>query len=190
LKKEIRTAELRVTTEGDMIVEGYALVFDALTVMWEYDGIQYKEVIQRGALDGADLRDVPFKYNHSDNVMVMARTRNKTLQLVTDDKGLFIRANLAPTTAGKDLYELIKRGDIDKMSFAFIVDEDEYDSKTHTRTIKKFKRVYDVAAVDMPAYDQTSISARGFFELERDKEQTLEREREARIKQLIIKTYL
>jgi len=190
--REIRLAELRTAADPgeEMIVEGYALVFDQPTVLYEYNGIKYKEVVARGALDEADLSDVPFKYNHSNDIMIMARTRNKTLELRVDDKGLAIRARLAPTTAGKDLYQLIKRGDIDKMSFAFTVTEDSYDRETHTRTILKIKKLYDVAAVDMPAYEQTSISARRFFELESEKEQALERARELKIKQLIIRTYL
>ncbi len=190
--REIRLAELRTAADPgeEMIVEGYALIFDQPTVLYEYNGIKYKEVVARGALDGADLSDVPFKYNHSNDVMIMARTRNKTLELRVDDKGLAIRARLAPTTAGKDLYQLIKRGDIDKMSFAFTVTDDSYDRETHTRTILKIKKLYDVAAVDMPAYEQTSISARCFFKLESEKEQALERARGLKIKQLIIRTYL
>jgi len=191
IKKEIRLAEIRAIQEApndEMIVEGYALVFDQSTVIWEYDGVQYKEVIKRGAVDGADLSDVPFKYNHSDNVMVMARTRNKTLSLAVDEKGLFIRASLAPTTAGKDLYTLIKRGDIDKMSFAFTVTADGYDQQTRTRTIEKIKRLYDVAAVDIPAYDQTSISARSYFDGQQEIGEK-KRQEEARRK-LIIATYL
>lgn len=190
-KREIRMAELRAlpADNNEMIVEGYALVFDQPTVLYEYDGVQYKEIITRGALNGADMRDVPFKYNHSDNVMVMARTRNKTLQLTVDDKGLAIRASLAPTTAGKDLYALIQRGDIDKMSFGFIVQTDSYDRATHTRSIQKFKRIIDVAAVDMPAYDQTSISARDFFSAQRELEDAAAKELEARKKRLIIATY-
>lgn len=136
--REIRMAEIRVlepTDQNEMIVEGRAIVYDSPTVMYEIDGIKYYEVIQRGALDGTDLKDVPFKYNHSDSVMVMARTRNKTLELIPDDQGLLVRAKLANTTAGRDLYELIKRGDIDKMSFAFTVAEEAYDKETHTRKI-------------------------------------------------------
>ena len=134
VKREIRIAEIRAleptNDQQEMIVAGRAIVYDSPTVMYEIDGIKYYEVIQRGALDGADLKDVPFKYNHSDSVMVMARTRNKTLELIPDDKGLLIRARLANTTAGRDLYELIRRGDIDKMSFAFSVAEDSYDRDT------------------------------------------------------------
>ncbi len=193
MKKEVRIAEIRAIEPGadekEMIVEGRAIVYDSPTVMYEWDGIKYYEVIARGALDGADLKDVPFKYNHSDNVMVMARTRNKTLELIPDDKGLLIRAKLANTTAGRDLYELIKRGDIDKMSFAFTVLEESYNKDTRTRTILKFKRIWDVSAVDIPAYQDTSISARSFFEAEAEKERKALERAELR-KRLKLKTYL
>ncbi len=164
---------------NDLIVEGRAVVYDSPTVMYEIDGVKFYETIQRGALDGADLSDVAFKYNHSDSFMVMARTRNKTLELLPDEYGLLVRAKLADISVGRDLHQLIKRGDIDKMSFAFTVDPEgqTYDKKTRTRTITKFKRIWDVSAVDTPAYSDTSIFARSFFELERDKEQkSLERE--------------
>lgn len=194
IKREVRLAEIRAleptTDQQDMIVEGRAVVYDTPTVMWEYDGIQYKEVIARGALDGADLRDVPFKYNHSDSVMIMARTRNQTLELIPDDQGLLIRAKLADITVGRDLYKLIKRRDIDKMSFAFTVTEASYNKDTHTRTITKFKRIWDVSAVDIPAYSDTSISARGFFETQAEAErQAAEAVKEQR-QRLILRTYL
>lgn len=177
IEKELRMMEVRLADDAEpdkMVVEGYAVRFDEPTVLWEYEGIEYKEVIERGALDGADMSDVPFKYNHSNEVMIMARTRNKTLELRTENDGLFIRAELADTSTGRDLYTLIKRGDVDAMSFAFSVEEDSYNRETHTRSISKIKKLYDVAAVDFPAYDTTSISARSFFELESEKEQMLE----------------
>ena len=189
---EIRAVDPGTTENDEMIVEGYAIRFNEPAIFY-IGGEEYREVIDRRALDHADLSDVPFKYNHSDNVMIMARTRNKTLELIKDDKGLFIRAKLANTTAGRDLYTLIKRGDIDKMSFAFTVDYendgDHYDRKTRTRTIKRIKKIWDVAAVDTPAYDTTSITARSFFELEREKELKA-LEREARRKKLLLMTYL
>lgn len=192
-KKEIRLAEIRAleptNDSQEMIVEGRAIVYDSPTVMFEQDGVKYYEVIQRGALDGSDLKDVPFKYNHSDAVMVMARTRNKTLELIPDDQGLLIRAKLANTTAGRDLYELIKRGDIDKMSFAFTVAEDEYDRETRTRKIKRFKRIFDVSAVDTPAYQDTYISARSFFEAQAEAERQAAEAVEEQRKRLILKTY-
>lgn len=191
-KKEIRLAEIRALETGpdEMIVEGRAIVYDSPTVIFETsDGIKYYEVIARGALDGADLKDVPFKYNHSDSVMVMARTRNKTLELIPDDKGLLVRAKLANTTAGRDLYELIRRGDIDKMSFAFTVAEEAYDKETRTRKILRFKKIWDVSAVDTPAYSDTFISARSWAEAEAEAERKA-LERAALRKKLLIKTYL
>jgi HK97 family phage prohead protease len=157
-------------TDNTLIVEGYAIRFDEPTVITQIDGIDYYEVIDSGALDGADISDVPFKYNHSDQVMIMARTRNKTLELFVDNQGLYIRANLAQTTQGNDLYTLIQRGDIDKMSFAFVVAQEKYDRQTRTRHIQKIDKLFDVSAVDLPAYDTTSISARSFFDMEIEKE--------------------
>ena len=196
-KREIRIAELRALeppedNKQEMVVEGKALVYDSPTVIWEYEGRKYYEVITRGALDGADLRDVPFKYNHSDDVMVMARTRNGTLSLIPDESGLLIRASLANTTAGRDLYELIKRKDIDKMSFAFTVAEDgeSYDKKTRTRTITKFKRIWDVSAVDTPAYQDTNLSARSWAEAEAEAERKeLENAELQRRKRLSLRTF-
>lgn len=179
------------TDDGEeMVVEGRAIVYDSPTVMFEVEGRKYYEVIARGALDGADLRDVPFKYNHSANVMVMARTRNQTLELLPDDQGLRVRATLADTTSGRDLYTLIRRGDIDKMSFAFTVGEDSYDRDTRTRKILRFKRIWDVSAVDTPAYPDTSLSARSYFEVQAEAErQAAEAARNLR-QRLIARTYL
>lgn len=193
-QREIRMAELRaIEPAGDaneMIVEGRAIVYESPTVMYEIDGVRYYEVITRGALDGADLKDVPFKYNHSDSVMVMARTRSKTLELIPDEQGLLVRAKLANTTTGRDLYELIRRGDVDKMSFAFTVENDEYDRDTRTRRILKFKRIWDVSAVDTPAYQDTYISARSYFMAQAEAERRVAEAIAKRRRKLIIQTYL
>lgn len=154
--------------ENDLYVEGYAATFDDPTVLWEYDGVEYKEQIDDKAFDEADMSDVIFNYNHGGKVM--ARTRNKTLQLTLDEKGLYVRAKLDGTDEGRKLYEEINGGYIDRMSFAFTVAEESYDRDNHTRTIRKVKKLYDVSAVDIPAYDSTSISARSFFEAEAEKE--------------------
>src|SRR5690606_6683722 len=131
------------------------------------------------------------KYNHSDHLMIMARTRNKTLELIPDDQGLLVRARLANTTAGRDLYELIRRGDVDKMSFAFTVDEDSYDKESRTRVIKRFKRIWDVSAVDIPAYDSTYISARSYFAAQAEAErQAAEAAKELRRRKILLKTFL
>ena len=168
------------------IVSGRALVFNTRTKIYtDSAGVEYFEQINSGSLDNADLSDVFLTYNHCDNIMIMARTKNNTLKLEVDDYGLNCTAELADTTIGNDLYKLIKRGDIDKMSFEFEVDEDEYDSNTRTRTIKSFKKIYDVSAVNRPAYDNTSIYCRGFFEAQNE----IENEK-LRKQKLIIKTLL
>jgi hypothetical protein len=154
-------------------VRGTAVVFNSATCLYEYDGVKYYEVIDRHAFDECDMSDVIMNYNHGGKVV--ARLRNKTLTLDINDRGLDIVADLSGTTAGRDLYEEIDGGYIDKMSFSFSVRESKYDTITHTRTITKIRKLYDVSAVDIPAYEETSISARSFFEEEHSKEvKTLE----------------
>ena len=104
------------------------------------------------------MEDVIFNYNHGGKVL--ARTRNDTLWLTVDDTGVFVRARLDGTEEGRRLYEEIAGGYIDRMSFAFTVREEDYDESEHLWTIYKVKRLYDVSAVDIPAYDDTSIAAR------------------------------
>jgi HK97 family phage prohead protease len=170
----------------ELYVEGYAATFNDPTVIWEMDGIEYKEQINSQAFASTDMTDVIFNYNHSGKVM--ARTRNKTLTLNIDQKGLYIRARLDGTEEGRQMYNDIKGGYIDRMSFAFTVSESSYDSDKHMRTILTIKKLYDVSAVDIPAYDSTSISARSYFELEREKEKAAEADEQR--KRLILKTYL
>ena len=158
---ELREAENEGET-GEMIIEGYAAVFDSEPLIGSEEWGFY-ERIAKGAFDGANLKDVPLKYNHSDNVPILARTRNKSLELTVDDKGLFIRAKLIDTQDNRDMYKRIQSGLIDKMSFAFTTraEGDEWeDGEIPHRTIKQFDRIFDVSVVDMPAYDDTSIYAR------------------------------
>lgn len=164
------SVELRASTENEMIVEGYAARFNESTVLYSFDGVDYSEVIERTAFDSCNMNDVVMNYNHAGKPV--ARTKNNTLQLNVDDVGLKIRADLSGTEEGRRLYEEIKGGYIDKMSFAFNVDNggDSYDRDTHTRHINTVQRLYDVAAVDMPAYDTTSIYARSYFSAEAEKE--------------------
>lgn len=171
--KEVRLAsisnfniEMREAEEGgkdnEMIIEGYAAVFDTETLIGDEEWGFY-EKIDRKAFDGANMKDVPLKYNHCDNVPILARTRNKSLELTVDDKGLFIRAKLIDTQDNRDMYKRIKEGLIDKMSFAFTTKEqgEEWEKgDVPHRTIKQFDRIFDVSVVDMPAYEDTSIYAR------------------------------
>jgi HK97 family phage prohead protease len=191
MQKEIRTmtVEALQNNENKMIVEGYAIRFNQPAI-FKIGDTEYREIISPSALDKTDVADVPFKYNHLDSMMIMARTKSNTLQLVRDDEGLKIVAELANTSTGRDLYELIRRGDVDKMSFAFNIRKngDKFDRETRTRTILDIEKLFDVSAVDTPAYESTSISARSKFEsLISDIEQTENAEKR---KILILKTYL
>lgn len=155
--------EMREEEESDhskMVIEGYAAVFDSETLIGSEERGFYESIDKR-AFEGANMKDVPLKYNHSDTVPILARTRNKSLDLSVDEKGLFIRAELLDTTDSIDMYKRIKAGLIDKMSFAFTVRDERFDDgKTPHRKILRFDRIFDVSVVDTPAYDDTSIYAR------------------------------
>lgn len=170
---EIRSAELNAENPQEMIVEGYAVRFNSPTVLFEFEGVEYFEEIAADAFADTRMSDVIFNYNHGGKVL--ARTRNNTLELLVDEKGLFIRAHLEGTAEGRALYEEIKGGYIDRMSFKFTIAEEEYDEISRKWTIKKVKRLYDVSAVDIPAYDDTSISARKEF-LEADAQKRIAHE--------------
>ena len=197
-KKQIekRNIEMRgVKTNADnlnkMILEGVATVFDTPTVLYEIDGIEYKEIIDRHALDKADFSNCCLKYNHSNNVPIMARTRKGSLKTSIDDEGLHFRANLFNTQTSRDVYELVKVGGLDKCSFAFTVEDAEYDKNTHTRRILKIDKVFDISIVDVPAYDDTDVSARSLFKLENEKEKTKAKELENSLerKRLLLKLF-
>ena len=146
---------------SDFYVEGYATTFGKPYMLYEYEGVKYFEVVDRNALAGADISDVIFQYNHEGKVL--ARQSNKTLGIEADANGLFTFADLSKSRAAQDLYEEIKNGLITKMSWAFKVQEDAYDRATHTRTILKIKKVYDVSAVSYPANADTEIAARSWI---------------------------
>lgn len=148
--------------KSDFYVEGYATTFNEPYVLYEYDGVQYKEIIDRGALEGTDMSDIIFLYDHEGNVL--ARRSNGTLIVEPDDHGLFVAADLSKSAAARNMYEEIQNGLVTKMSWAFKVREDSYDRVTHTRTIKRMKKVFDVSAVSKPANPSTDISARSYFD--------------------------
>jgi HK97 family phage prohead protease len=148
---------------GDHIV-GRPIVYDAKTNLGWFD-----EIIERGALDNADLKDVRFLVNHNTDMIPLARSRNNnansTMQMSVDEQGMAIRVNLDTenNSDAKNLYSAIKRGDITGMSFMFSIDSEEWDdleSEHPTRKIKEIGRVLEVSAVTFPAYDATEISAR------------------------------
>ncbi|MCL2197306.1 MAG: HK97 family phage prohead protease [Defluviitaleaceae bacterium] len=144
--------------ESNYYIEGYATTFERYR-LYTWDGVDYYEQIAPDALDGADMGDVIMQYDHQGKVL--ARQSNGTLGLEADNKGLFIFADLSKSTAAKEVYEEISAGLITKMSWAFYIEDEEYDKNTCTWIVKKVKEVVDVSAVSTPANDGTEISARG-----------------------------
>ena len=139
--------------ENKMIIEGYAIVFNQPAT---YD---YTEIISEKSLDNTDMSDVVLRYNHNDSFIVLARTRNKSLELIPDENGLKIRATLQnDITDHVNIYNAIKSQLIDKQSFAFTVRAFEYDYETDTRTITDIDKLYDVSVVDQPFYEGTDVS--------------------------------
>lgn len=187
--REYRTMAVALPNEEKYIVEGYATTFNEPYVLFSDGDRTFSEVVDSRALEGTDTSDVIFQYDHSG--MVYARTKNDTLQLSTDEHGLKIRADLGSTEASRQMYEAISAGLVDQMSFAFVVDDEDYDKTTRTRTITHIKKLYDVSAVSIPANPGTEISARSAFEgyIEAEKLEELEaekrREQIERIKNLL-----
>ena len=168
--KEIRLNQCEVRAEekdDKMIIEGYPIVFDQETYI-EFWGDGWYEKIDRNAFAEADMKDVVFKYNHNDDFFPMARTRNGSLTLTPDEKGVFIHAELIDTTENRDIYKMCRAGLLTEGSFAFTVEEQEViekgnwgdpDYEVH-RTILKVGKVFDVALCVNGAYDTTSLQAR------------------------------
>lgn len=177
---------------SELIVRGTPIVFNTPTVICEIDGVEYKEVIASGALDGCDMSDFILNRNHGTNdSTVYARTKNGSLTYSITQSGLDIEAHLdGEDERHRAFYRDISKRRVDKMSFSFVIKEDSYDRDTHTRTILKIKKLYDVSAVDFPAYNDTSITtARDFFSAEHEKE-FKELEEHRRRQMLITKTLL
>lgn len=169
INKETRISEIQAVSEEKMIIEGYAIKFNEQTLIGT-EAHGFKEIIAIDALTETNMKDVPLKYNHQDNFLVIARTRNKSLELEVDEVGLKIRAELLDTQSNQDIYKMVKSGLLDKMSFAFTVKNQSWD-RTGTipiRTIQKIDRLYDVSIVDIPAYEGTGVYARSLELLDND----------------------
>lgn len=161
------TSVVAPTDDEKMVVEGYATTFNEPYHLYDtYNNMgaecEVKEQVDRHAFDRTDFGDCIMQYDHEG--VVFARLSNKTLELDVDDKGLKVRAFLGGTSNGRNLYEEIKGGYINKMSFGFTVAENgskiEPDGNDYLRTIYDIKKLYDVSAVSIPANDFTEISAR------------------------------
>jgi HK97 family phage prohead protease len=192
---EIRSAETEeVEQEERKIVRGYASTFNEPYTLYENDDWRFDEVVDSKAFDNTDMSDVIMQYDHEGRVF--ARMSNNTLTVIPDEKGLLIEADLGGTELGRQLYEEIRGGYTNKMSFGFIVDGEEVrdtkapDGKALTvRTITSVRKLYDVSAVSLPANDATSISVRTLTdgEIERIRAERLEAERlELRRKKLML----
>ena len=150
--------------EGGAIITGRPIVYDSRTDLGYFD-----EIIDQGALDGADLTDVRFLVNHDLSKIPLARSRrnngNSTMQLSVDTEGMFIRVKLDTenNAEAKALYSAVQRGDISGMSFMFSVDGESWEnleSDHPTRHVTNIGSVVEVSAVTFPAYDATTINAR------------------------------
>ena len=156
--------------EKGNIITGRPIVYESKTDLGWFD-----EIIERGALDGADLTDVRFLVNHDISKIPLARSRrnngNSTMQLSPDYEGMSIEVQLDTenNSEARSLYSAVQRGDITGMSFMFSIDDEEWsdlESEHPTRHIRKIGSVVEVSAVTFPAYESTEINARSKEALE------------------------
>lgn len=188
--------EIREDGEAEerMIVSGYASTFNEPYTLFEGEDLIYNEVVDARAFDTTDMGDVIMQYDHAGRVF--ARTSNNTLRVTPDEKGLLIEADLGGTELGRQLYEEIRGGYTNKMSFGFTVNGEEQNREQTpdgrvllTRTITSVRKLYDVSAVSIPANDATSISVRNLTdgEIEKIRAERLEAEKlELRRKKLML----
>ncbi|MGN8807800.1 HK97 family phage prohead protease [Absicoccus porci] len=146
--------------ESDFYVEGYATTFEPYVLFHDDNGNPIYERISPQAFDGARMDDVILQYDHEGRVF--ARQSNGTLGLEVNDKGLFVWADLSKTEGARQLYEDIRSGMVNKMSWRFLIapNGDTFDASSRTFVVNKVSDVFDVSAVSIPANNQTSISAR------------------------------
>lgn len=169
MNKEIRLFEFEVRAEQNEehghFLTGRPIVFGQRTNLGWFD-----EIIEPGALDLTDLKDVRFLVNHNTDMIPLARSRNNnensTMQMRVDGEGMTIRVDLDTenNADARSLYSAVGRGDISGMSFMFSVDKDTWEDKESehpTRRVNSISRVLEVSAVTFPAYAQTSIQTRG-----------------------------
>lgn len=189
--REYRTLNLEVEKreegEPSYIVRGYASTFEPYVLWTTEEGVDIKEVIDPDAFKEADLSDVVFRVDHEG--AVYARSSAGTLEIGVDDHGLFDKADLSKTARARALFEDIAAGNYPKQSFAFSVAEDSYDKTTHTRTIRKIAKVYDVSPVSFPANPTTEldIATRNFINgvIDGEKAERLENEKRNKAKEYL-----
>lgn len=173
--------------EEEKRLVGYGAVIEKRTVICNIDGLDYYEIIDRNAFKNTDFSQCCLKYNHSNSYPIVARVKNNSLSLNIDNIGLKYEARLLNTSSANDLYISVQEGLLDKSSFSFTVKRFNYDKQSRTRRILEIDKVFDVSVVDIPAYNDTSVQARNFFEEMKEKE-VLKREQFR--KKLICQSYL
>ena len=173
--------------EEEKRLVGYGAVIEKRTVICNIDGLDYYEIIDRNAFKNTDFSQCCLKYNHSNSYPIVARVKNNSLSLNVDNVGLRYEARLLNTSSANDLYISVQEGLLDKSSFSFTVKRFNYDKQSRTRRILEIDKVFDVSVVDIPAYNDTSVQARNFFEEMKEKE-VLKREQFR--KKLICQSYL
>lgn len=156
--------------ENGAIITGRPIVYNSRADLGYFD-----EVIESGALNSTDLKDVRFLVNHDISKIPLARSRrnngNSTMQLTVDEMGMGIRVQLdiENNSEARALYSAVERGDISGMSFMFAVSDEEWENletEHPTRHIRSISTVVEVSAVTFPAYESTEISARSKEALE------------------------
>jgi len=188
--REYRSMNITEIAEGseknDYTVEGYASTYEPYKLL-TIDGVDYYERIEPTAFDDADMNDVVFRVDHEGRVY--ARTSAGTVDIWRDEHGLGQRTDLSKTQQARDLFADIEAGNYPKMSFAFTVAEDHFDSDTNTRVIDRIAKVFDVSPVSFPANPTTelSVATRDYFNgvIEMEKAERLEREKREAQKQKI-----
>lgn len=192
IEKGIQYRDMSMTALDDKkVVNGYATTFNSPYVLYEDEEMRILEQVDSKAFEKADMSDVIMQYDHRGHVF--ARIRNNTLEVRTDDKGLFITADLGGTEIGRQLYEEIRGGYTDKMSFAFTVTGENVDRRTEgtkrvvIRTITEIGKLFDVSAVSIPANNGTEISARSFCDgiIQKEHEEAMRKAEEERTRKLI-----
>lgn len=165
--------------DGYVHIDGKPIDIGTETVLYEFGGIQYKEIIEVGAFNDADMTDVVLNVNHGEGNYAVARTRNGTLSFDIKDDGVYINAKLNKNNQRcMQFYQDVSEKLLDRMSFAFTIAEEDFDEKENTFHVRKVAKVFDVSAVEFPAYENTSISATRSEKLESFAEE-LESRREA-----------
>ena len=186
--REYRSMQMEVAETDEYMVVGYATTYEDPyhlynTMDKKGNEVEVKEVVSRNAFDNTDMSDVIFQYDHEGRVF--ARLSNKTMTLESDEHGLLVRAYLGGTEIGRNLYEEIKGGYTNKMSFGFTVAKDHmsFDGNAYVRSIDAIGKLYDVSAVSLPQNNNTEIySARKHIdgvidELETERARAEEEER-------------